>query len=229
MSTPGAPSGPPPSYEETVGSGSGSADLYPRLPETKKEEKDPKKNGPINDDASGIELIVKATDFAARRHRMQRRKDPHQTPYINHPVGVAYILTNEAKITDPIILAAAILHDTVEDTKTTHEELLEVFGKEVATIVAECTDDKSQPTAVRKQAQIDNGASHSRHAKIVHLADKLYNLRDLERVAPIGWDRKRIREYANWSRKVLEQLTGAHPGLEQSVAEVIDRLLIKYA
>uniref|UniRef100_A0A0M3HVT9 Guanosine-3',5'-bis(diphosphate) 3'-pyrophosphohydrolase MESH1 n=2 Tax=Ascaris TaxID=6251 RepID=A0A0M3HVT9_ASCLU len=174
---------------------------------------------------NGVELIVKASDFAARKHRHQRRKDRQQTPYINHPIGVAYILTNEAKVCDPSTIAAAILHDTVEDTDTTLDEIREIFGQEIHDIVAECCDDKTQPREVRKQAQIDNASKHSHKAKLVHLADKLYNLRDLERGTPVGWDGNRVREYFVWSKAVVTQLKGTNEALELALDEIIERKL----
>lgn len=126
----------------------------------------------------GMQLVTKAADFAARKHRTQRRKDAKQTPYINHPVGtyvgvtattilkhgglgVAHLLTDIAKVSDPVTLAGAYLHDTVEDTDTTFAELEEEFGMEVSELVRECTDDKSLPKEQRKQLQIDNAPKHS--------------------------------------------------------------------
>uniref|UniRef100_A0AC35F792 HD domain-containing protein n=1 Tax=Panagrolaimus sp. PS1159 TaxID=55785 RepID=A0AC35F792_9BILA len=226
----------PPTYEEAIGSSSNLNSnsnggilnsLYPTL-ESPSGESKPIKNADFNgNDPSGIELIIKATDFSARRHRFQKRKD-NRTPYVNHPIGVAHILTNEAHIYDPVVLASALLHDTVEDTKTTLDELKVMFGSEVCDIVAECTDDKSKPYNVRKQLQIDHAAGHTFKAKLVKLADKLYNLRDLERQAPHGWDRKRCRDYAKWSKEVISQMRGTNQILENSLDEVIERLLIKF-
>lgn len=154
-------------------------------------------------------LYTKCIDFAAIKHRKQRRHDHEQTPYINHPIGilsllffincfplifldnlivegVAFLLT-EANVIDINVLMAAILHDTVEDTDTTFDELEQEFGKVVRDIVAECTDDKSLPKQERKRLQIIHASATSHQAKLVKLADKLYNLRDLERVKPEGW------------------------------------------
>jgi guanosine-3',5'-bis(diphosphate) 3'-pyrophosphohydrolase len=72
--------------------------------------------------------FIRALVFAAAKHREQRRKDAAAAPYINHPIAVANVLANEAGITDPIVLCAALLHDTIEDTKTTAAELEEQFG-----------------------------------------------------------------------------------------------------
>lgn len=76
-------------------------------------------------------------------------------------LGVAHLLTDIAKVSDPVTLAGAYLHDTVEDTDTTFAELEEEFGMEVSELVRECTDDKSLPKEQRKQLQIDNAPKHS--------------------------------------------------------------------
>ena len=103
-----------------------------------------------------MESVIKAADFAAIKHKDQRRKNKSAVPYINHPIGVAKILTSEGKVTDPIVLQAALLHDTVEDTDTTIEEIRDAFGDKVQSIVAEVTDDKSLLKQTRKQLQIEN-------------------------------------------------------------------------
>ena len=100
-----------------------------------------------------MELVLQAAAFAAEKHRTQRRKDI-DTPFINHPIQLAYILV-QADIEDPVVLAAALLHDTIEDTQTTHDEIEIVFGHEIANIVSECSDDKTLDKLVRKQAQVD--------------------------------------------------------------------------
>lgn len=128
--------------------------------------------------------VMKAADFAARKHRDQRRKDPQKTPYINHPIGVANILINEGDIDDPVVLQAALLHDTVEDTDTTLDEIEEHFGTKVRGIVDEVSDDKDLSKQERKRLQVVHAPHKSREAKLVKLADKLYNLRDLHRVVP---------------------------------------------
>uniref|UniRef100_A0A8C5JNB4 Guanosine-3',5'-bis(diphosphate) 3'-pyrophosphohydrolase MESH1 n=3 Tax=Passerellidae TaxID=1729112 RepID=A0A8C5JNB4_JUNHY len=130
--------------------------------------------------------LLEAVDFAARKHKDQRRKDPEGTPYINHPIAVARILAHEAGVTDMVVLQAALLHDTVEDTDTTFSEIEERFGAEVRRVVEEVTDDKSLPKMERKRLQIERAAACSRRAKLVKLADKLHNLRDLNRCTPQG-------------------------------------------
>ena len=128
--------------------------------------------------SSDLILILHAASFAAQKHRDQRRKDAEASPYINHPLALADILAREGDVTDARVIAAALLHDTVEDTETTIEELEERFGKRVAAVVAEVTDDKSLPKAERKRLQIVKAGSKSTEAKLVKLADKIANLRD---------------------------------------------------
>lgn len=96
---------------------------------------------------------------------------------------------------DPVVIAAALLHDTVEDTDTTIQEIEMEFGKRVSDVVAEVTDDKSLPKAQRKLEQIRHTPGTSREAKLVKLADKIYNLRDLQRATPLGWTSERVKEY----------------------------------
>lgn len=161
-----------------------------------------------------LKLILRAAAFAADRHRTQRRKDVEASPYINHPLKVAAILAEEGGIADPHVLAAALLHDTVEDTETNIEEVHDRFGSEVAGIVAEVTDDKSLQKADRKRLQVERSGSKSNGAKLVKLADKIANLRDIANCPPAGWDQDRRRGYFDWSKKVIEGLRGVSPPLE---------------
>ncbi|KAM9422441.1 guanosine-3',5'-bis(diphosphate) 3'-pyrophosphohydrolase MESH1-like isoform 2-T2 [Salvelinus alpinus] len=131
-------------------------------------------------------ILLETVNFAAEKHRNQRRKDAEQTPYINHPIGVARILSHEGGITDIEVLQAALLHDTVEDTDTSIGELQAIFGQTVARIVQEVTDNKALPKQERKRQQVEHAPHSSHQAKLVKLADKLYNLRDLNRCTPTG-------------------------------------------
>ena len=158
--------------------------------------------------------FLAALSFAAYKHRNQCRKDKAKTPYINHPITVANILLNEAGVTDEIVLIAALLHDTVEDTETSFEEIEEQFGAAVRSVVAEVTDDKALPKAERKQAQIDHAGGMSDRAKLVKLADKTANLRDIVISTPDGWTTERIDEYLDWGKAVIDQLRGRHEKLE---------------
>jgi GTP diphosphokinase / guanosine-3',5'-bis(diphosphate) 3'-diphosphatase len=161
-----------------------------------------------------LALLLKALAFAAHKHRDQRRKDAEASPYINHPIALADVLVNEGGITDVEVLCAALLHDTVEDTATTHEELLNAFGSRVARIVAEVTDDKALAKAERKRLQIEHAPGLSAEAKLVKLADKICNLRDVAERPPAKWDLERRREYFDWAKRVVAGVRGVHPRLE---------------
>ena len=164
--------------------------------------------------------LVKTVNFASIKHKDQRRKDEEQTPYINHPVGVAQILI-DAGITDLNVLQAAILHDTVEDTDTTYEELVQTFNKRVADLVMEVTDDKTLPKQRRKDLQVEKAPFKSKEAKMVKMADKLYNLRDLKRSRPIGWTDERVKEYFEWASKVVDGCRGQNENLENELDKIL--------
>jgi len=105
-----------------------------------------------------LKRLLKALSFAAHKHRDQRRKDVESSPYINHPISLANILCNEGHVTDVNVICAALLHDTVEDTDTTPEELEREFGKEITGIVMDVTDDKTLEKGERKRRQIEHAA-----------------------------------------------------------------------
>ena len=117
-----------------------------------------------------LQLILKALSFAARKHRDQRRKDDNGSPYINHPIALANVLCLEAGIDDAETLCAALLHDTVEDTDTSPQELEALFGEVIRDIVMEVTDDKRLPKRERKRMQIVHAAGASPQAQLVKLA-----------------------------------------------------------
>ncbi len=158
--------------------------------------------------------FIKAVAFAAEKHRRQRRKDVEASPYINHPIALANVLSHEGGVDDIDVLCAAILHDTIEDTKTTAEELEQVFGAKIMSIVLEVSDDKNLKSAERKQQQIEHAPHISHEAKLVKLADKICNLRDILTMPPAGWSAQRKQTYFDWAKKVIDGLRGAHPQLE---------------
>jgi guanosine-3',5'-bis(diphosphate) 3'-pyrophosphohydrolase len=161
-----------------------------------------------------LALLLKALAFAAHKHRDQRRKDADASPYINHPIALADVLVNEGGVADVEVICAALLHDTVEDTATTPEELASEFGARIARIVAEVTDDKHLAKAERKRLQIEHAPHLSVEAKLVKLADKICNLRDVAERPPAGWDLQRRRDYFEWAKRVIDGLRGTHPRLE---------------
>lgn len=161
------------------------------------------------------DLLIDALAFAALKHRDQRRKDPEASPYINHPIALSRVLSVEAGLHDARLLAAAVLHDTLEDTQTTFEELRERFGKAVATVVREVTDDKTLPKADRKRLQIEHAMHLSRRARLVKLADKICNVRDIASNPPPTWPLQRRREYFDWAKAVIDRIRGTNKRLEK--------------
>lgn len=173
--------------------------------------------------ANDLALITKAVDFAADKHRGQSRKDAANTPYINHPISLARLLTNDGGITDTNVIVAALLHDTVEDTDATVEDIGELFGKEIKNIVMEVTDDKSLPSPERKRLQIEHASKISHEAKLVKLADKICNLQDIIISPPVKWSLERKRGYFDWAKEVIDQLRGTNERLERVFDEVYSK------
>jgi len=153
-----------------------------------------------------ISRVIRAIEFAAKKHRMQRRKDSDASPYINHPIDLMHVLCIDGGIRDPRILAAAALHDTIEDTETTPNELVAEFGADVANLVVEMTDDKSLPKMERKRLQIEHARHMSKDGALVKLADKICNLRDMAASPPENWSLEQRIEYFDWAKAVVDGL-----------------------
>jgi len=168
----------------------------------------------MSNNEADLKVLLKALAFAAHKHKHQRRRDVDASPYINHPISLADILCNEAHVTDIETICGALLHDTVEDTETTAAELEDEFGTTICSIVMDVTDDKTLPKDARKQAQIDHAAHISDQAKLVKLADKISNLRDVLNNAPTDWSLERRQQYFDWAHQVIAQIRGVHPLLE---------------
>jgi (p)ppGpp synthase/HD superfamily hydrolase len=168
-----------------------------------------------------IAQLLKALHFAADKHRDQRRKDEEASPYINHPIEVAELLARVGGVTDLVTLQGAILHDTIEDTNTTPEELEREFGPEVRGVVEEVTDDKNLPKAERKRLQVEHAPHISERARLVKLADKISNVRSVTLTPPAKWPLQRRQEYLDWTEQVIAGLRGSNPALENLYAELL--------
>ena len=167
------------------------------------------------------ERLLRAATFAAEKHRDQKRKDADASPYINHPLAVAALLAGDGGVTDIELLAAALLHDTVEDTETSRDEITRLFGSDISGLVAEVTDDKSLPKARRKQLQVENGPHKSDRAKQLKLADKTCNIRDIDADSPANWDADRKAQYLSWAVRVIDGCRGVNQPLEQLFDQAI--------
>jgi guanosine-3',5'-bis(diphosphate) 3'-pyrophosphohydrolase len=169
-----------------------------------------------------LAALTATLSFAAFKHRNQFRKGgDDRVPYINHPLDLVNVLVSEGGVTDLATLQAAACHDTVEDTDTSPAELVENFGDEVASIVAEVTDDKSLPKEVRKQRQIDNASHKSAKAALVSYADKICNLRDHARAPIPAWSQERTQAYFDWARAVADQLPKVNSALEKALYDAL--------
>ncbi|MGA1235896.1 MAG: HD domain-containing protein [Limisphaerales bacterium] len=169
-----------------------------------------------------MRALIEAAWFAAERHRGQRRKDVAGTPYLYHPLGVAEILVRAGGVEDLVVLQAALLHDVLEDTETSGAELAGLFGDEVCGLVVELTDDMSLPVGVRRRVQLERVAGLSVGAKLVRVADKIYNVRDLSGVDPLGWSVAQKADYLEWAVDVVEACGGVNAGLEREFGCVLE-------
>jgi guanosine-3',5'-bis(diphosphate) 3'-pyrophosphohydrolase len=165
-----------------------------------------------NNAAAGA--LLAALRFAADKHSRQRRKDPDATPYINHPIAVAEVLVRIGRVNDLATLQAAVLHDTIEDTQTTPQELDEHFGEEVRLLVQELTDDKTLPKEERKRLQIEHAPHMSPRAKQIKIADKICNLADITATQPADWPLQRKRDYLDWAERVVAGCRGCNHDLD---------------
>ena len=163
-----------------------------------------------------LSLVMRAADFAARRHAGQRRKGVAGEPYVNHLIEVATLLAEATGGGDAVLVAAALLHDTLEDTATEYEELEARFGPEIAALVAAVTDDKSLPKAERKRRQIESAPAATPRAKLLKIADKTSNVRALVVSPPTNWDIARVADYIDWAEKVVAGCRGLNAALERA-------------
>ena len=168
-----------------------------------------------------ITTLLQATQFAAEKHKTQRRKGVEASPYINHPIQVAELIARVGEVEDIDVLVAAVLHDTVEDTETTFEELENLFGQTVKSLVEEVTDDKSLPKTERKKMQVEHAAHISAGAKLIKIADKTCNISDLNISPPEGWDIGRKLDYLDWSEQVVDKCRGTNEEMELYYDEML--------
>ena len=177
-----------------------------------------------HDSTFAIPALLEAARFGAEEHCKCRRKDADATPYINHPLKVANLLTSVGKIDDVEILQAALLHDTVEDAKTKPEEIERRFGRGVRDLVMEVTDDKNLLKAERKRRQVEKAPHLTPRAKVIKLADKIANLSDMVASPPSGWTHERRTAYLEWSNSVIAGCRGHNDSLEALYDWVADEV-----
>ncbi len=154
-----------------------------------------------------VQRILAAARFAAEKHAGQKRKGLAREPYINHLIEVAELIAASSETLDTNLVMAGLLHDTLEDTDATAQELEQHFGRDVTSLVLEATDDKSLPKETRKALQIETALHKSPRAQTLKLADKISNLRSLLASPPAEWSPARKRQYFEWARRVVEGFT----------------------
>ncbi len=160
--------------------------------------------------------FARALEFAARKHVHQRRKGKAAEPYINHLAEVTGLLAAATGGRDTVLILGGLLHDTIEDTDATHDELAAEFGRDVADLVAEVSDDKTLAKAERKRLQVERAPGKSDRARMLKLADKTSNLRSMVDSPPDGWDAERKRAYFDWAASVAAGCRGVNGYLEDA-------------
>lgn len=171
-----------------------------------------------------LPFVMRAAMFAAERHAGQRRKGRDQEPYVNHLIEVVHHLAQSSGANDGVLLAAGYLHDTVEDTDASPDEIIRLFGTDVAGVVAEVTDDKSLRKDARKRAQIDGIIRKSPRAQLLSIADKTANVASIVRSPPMDWSRQRMVEYGDWADAVVGQVRGRDVYLDGAFAHALVQL-----
>jgi (p)ppGpp synthase/HD superfamily hydrolase len=165
------------------------------------------------------EIVFEAAAFAAKAHRNHLRKDK-ETPYISHPVRVCLVVRQVFGFDDPRMLAAALLHDTIEDTTTDCDDLIEHFGPEVAMWVAILSKDTRMPQDAREAEYARTLAAADWQAKVIKLADIYDNMGDCKHFSPAG-----RRKTAQKSRFYLNAVReGLPPQAEKALRLVEQRL-----
>jgi len=170
----------------------------------------------------GLRLVSEAADLAARRHSGMQRKGRGNEPYINHLAEVANLLSIATEGADAELVAAGWLHDTIEDTETTHRELAEKFGERVAALVVEVTDDMTLPKDERRRRQVVEAPTKSPGAKLIKIADKISNIRARILPRPNQDERDDLIDYLAWAEKVVQGCRGANAVLDRTFDETVD-------
>jgi (p)ppGpp synthase/HD superfamily hydrolase len=183
---------------------------------------------PLNDQhptcTDAVTRILAAAKYAAEKHAGQKRKGLAKEPYVNHLIEVAELIAASCEALDTNLIVAGLLHDTIEDTDTSAQELEQHFGGDVTSLVLEATDDKSLPKETRKALQIETAPHKSPRAQTLKLADKISNLRSLLASPPQEWSFDRKREYGDWAKRVVDGFTAPNCLLKAQFDEAYAQL-----
>ncbi|MBV9458900.1 MAG: HD domain-containing protein [Bradyrhizobium sp.] len=168
-----------------------------------------------------LRLVSEAAELAARRHNGMARKGRGNEPYINHLAEVANLLSAATDGADAELVAAGWLHDTIEDTETTREELAQKFSERVASLVVECTDDMSLPKAARRRLQVINASHKSPSARLIKIADKISNIGARILPDPSAEEQADLVDYTNWAEQVVAGCRGANAWLDDTFDKTV--------
>ncbi len=166
-------------------------------------------------------MMIKAAVFAAEKHKYQRRKGFNQIPYINHPLKVAELLI-DCEESDSDLLIASILHDVIEDTDVNESDISEKFNSSIGKLVNEVSDNKDLPYTIRKELQVKKAPDLSHNAKLIKIADKICNIRDILSY-PLDWSAERKLAYLDWAQQVVCSCTGLNEKLDQIFTETLEK------
>jgi len=168
---------------------------------------------------TGLRLVSEAAELAARRHSGQQRKGHEDEPYINHLAEVASLLA--AATDDAELVAAGWLHDTIEDTDTSRDELAERFGARVADMVEEVTDDMTLAKSERRRRQVIDAPKKSPGAKLIKIADKISNIRARIFFEPDIAQQEELTDYLAWAEQVVAGCRGVNARLDALFDEAV--------
>jgi guanosine-3',5'-bis(diphosphate) 3'-pyrophosphohydrolase len=168
-----------------------------------------------------LRLVSEAAELAARRHNGMARKGRGSEPYINHLAEVANLLSTATDGADAELVAAGWLHDTIEDTETTREELAQKFSERVASLVVECTDDMSLPKSERRRLQVIDARKKSPGTKLIKIADKISNIGARIHPVPSADERDDLADYTRWAEQVVAGCRGGNAFLDQTFDKTV--------
>ena len=168
-----------------------------------------------------LRLVSEAAELAARRHNGMARKGRGNEPYINHLAEVANLLSAATDGADAELVAAGWLHDTIEDTETTREELAQTFSERVASLVVECTDDMSLRKPERRRKQIEDAPHKSSGAKLIKIADKISNIGARIQSDPTDDERDDLADYTGWAEQVVAGCRGGNSWLDTKFDDAV--------
>src|SRR6201994_1786394 len=170
-----------------------------------------------------LRLVSEAAELAARRHNGMARKGRGNEPYINHLAEVASLLSAATEGADAELIAAGWLHDSIEDTETTRDELAQKFSERIASLVVECTDDMSLPKAERRRLQVVDAPHKSSSAKLIKIADKISNIGARILPDPSAEERADLVDYTNWAEQVVAGCRGGNAWLDDTFDKTVAR------